>query len=184
MLRVNLGVQGVESADARRVRADLAAMNTLCGIAAAPAGAKGALNKGTQVRAGCPRDFSHDHLGLHNGGPAPVPWSDAAVTEPGLTMRGSNGDEYYVWGGVADPAQDVPDPSTNAQRDPAGVVIVTREGPDPCAQPRPNEGIPEFYKEPSATGILTITAFDGDIVSYKTAGGRTGQFNVVRATYL
>jgi hypothetical protein len=30
-LRVNLGVQGVESADVERVRADLAAANALCG---------------------------------------------------------------------------------------------------------------------------------------------------------
>ncbi len=57
---------------------------------------------------------------------------------------------------------------------PPGVIIVTRAGPDPCAQPRPHEGIPQFYGEPSHTGAVTLVSLAGDVVAYRTTGGMSG----------
>ncbi len=75
-------------------------------------------------------------------------------------------------------------PLTNVQATPEGVIIVTRAGPDPCAQPRPHEGIPQFYGEPSHTGAVTLVSLAGDVVAYRTTGGMSGHFNFVLDNYL
>jgi hypothetical protein len=126
----------------------------------------------------CPADFAqYGAPGLVDDGGTIMPIGNGMKeTMPRAVVRGSNGDAYAVWGG----AGSVEHMTNGAPEDaPDGVIVVTRHGPDPCAHPRADEGLIVFHHEPSATGIVTLTAIDGDLVRYRTKGGKTGAWNVV-----
>jgi hypothetical protein len=67
---------------------------------------------------------------------------------------------------------------TNPQQ---GIVIVTRQPVDPCAQG--DLGTQTTYDTPYQKGALTLTAIKGDSVSFSLADGGTGQFNYITNTF-
>ncbi|MEY2418441.1 MAG: hypothetical protein QOG90_1121 [Actinomycetota bacterium] len=126
----------------------------------------------------CPADVAqYGAPGLVDDGGTIMPIGNGMKeTMPRGVVKGSNGDVYTVWGG----AGSVEHMTNGAPEDaPDGVIVVVHHGPDPCAHPRPDEGLIVFHHEPSATGIVTLTAIDGDLVRYRTKGGVTGWWNVV-----
>jgi hypothetical protein len=67
---------------------------------------------------------------------------------------------------------------TNPQQ---GIVIVTRQPDDPCAHGF--MGTQTTYDTPYQKGALTLTAINGDSVSFSLADGGTGQFNYITNTF-
>lgn len=63
-----------------------------------------------------------------------------------------------------------------------GVIYVFHPVYDSCAHPELNDEM-GLYPAPTKHGALTMTAIDGVIVTYRTADGTTGQFNVVTKQY-
>ena len=131
-----------------------------------------------QTGESCPADLSqYGAPGLVDDGGTIMPIEDGMrETMPRAVVKGSNGDVYTVWGGAGSVEHMTVGDPENA---PDGVIVVVRHGPDPCAHPRDNEGLIVFRHEPSASGILTLTAIDGDRVLYRTKNGTTGAWNVV-----
>jgi hypothetical protein len=128
--------------------------------------------------ASCPADFSDYQFGLHDGDGSPEPWPYNAATPPRGAIHGSDGNAYDVFGGEG--SFDHPLTGEMGNMDsPDGVIVVQRHSADPCAAPAAQEGEAIFHHEPSHSGAVTITAFDGDVVRYRTAGGVKGSYNVV-----
>jgi hypothetical protein len=62
-----------------------------------------------------------------------------------------------------------------------GLLVVFSQPGDPCAHPEPTNQI--IYDTPYQRGALTLTAINGDSVSFSLADGGTGQFNYITNTY-
>jgi hypothetical protein len=127
----------------------------------------------------CPADHSEFKTELRQEEGTPLPTGFVSFTRPWAVVRASNGDAYEVWGGAGSPELPLTGP---ADKSTDGTISVRRHRADPCAGPRSDESL-VFHHEPSATGELTLVSIDGDRVHYRTAGGASGEYNVVTATF-
>jgi hypothetical protein len=137
---------------------------------------------GAPRSASCPADFSQYEFRLSNREGSPEPWPYNAATPPRGAIHGSNGDAYEVFGGVGSFDHPLVGEMGNLDS-PDGVIVVRRHSPDPCRTPIEQEGSSIFHHEPSRTGAVTLTALEGDVVRYRTAGRATGSYNVVTDTF-
>lgn len=69
---------------------------------------------------------------------------------------------------------------TNPQQ---GIVIVLRQPENPCLAKYANTGSQVTYKTPYQKGALTLTAIQGERVSFNLADGGMGQFDYLTNTY-
>ena len=64
-----------------------------------------------------------------------------------------------------------------------GIMVVERTPEDPCAPQNQGKFTLITYKTPYQKGALTLTAINGDSVSFSLANGGTGQFNYLTNTF-
>ena len=130
-----------------------------------------------QRAASCPEDLSTYKPGVVDDGATLLPTGVSGVlTQPRATLRASNGDAYDLEGGAGSFDQPA---SSNGAGD--GVLLVVHHPADPCKTTDAHWGAVTFQHEPSHTGAVTITGIAGDAVRYRTAGGVSGSYDVVRA---
>jgi len=118
----------------------------------------------------CPLDVKTVVTGVfpYNGGP----FGRYVVNEASAVS--SRGVPYRIFAGALDP---------DSQQ---GVLLVLQQSIDPCATAA---GLlphfePQSFTLPVKTGGVTLTAIEGDLVSFETAGGNKGQFNYTTGEFL
>jgi hypothetical protein len=113
----------------------------------------------------CPGDVASFETAISPFTFGPFPGGKNLVNEAGVAS--DKGEPYRVFAGALD-------------EDPAqGVIIVLPESLDPCATAAGVLPLKELqtFVLPAKSGAATLTAVEGDLVSFQTPGGTKGQFN-------
>ncbi len=137
--------------------------------------------------------LAHNHIAATKGPEVPTAAScpDPTFSQPGISYN-FNPDfsiEHTINVANVEPLKNAPAykyivyagyQATNAQQ---GMIIVMRMDVDPCLKTSKGS-VFHTYLTPYQRGGVTLTALNGEVVTFTTSGGASGSFNFVMGQFL